>query len=135
MLAECRKAARIAEAHKVTFCMECHRSSYTDRPEYAVALMEAMDSPGFRMYWQPFQWLDTDRSLSVAESVSRYTQHIHVFNWRGDDRFPLSDGVEDWKRYLTAFSTPRTLLLEFMPDDRIESLPHEVEALKAIIGE
>ena len=39
------------------------------------------------------------------------------------------------KRYLTAFTTPRTLLLEFMPDDRLESLPTEAEALRAIIGE
>lgn len=134
LLAECRKAARIAEEHDVIFCMECHRSSYTDLPEYAVALMKAVDSSAFRMYWQPFQWLDANGSLSVAEAVAPYARHIHVFNWRGDARFPLADGVEDWKRYLTAFSTPRTLLLEFMPDDRIESLPVEVEALKAIIS-
>ena len=135
LLSECRKAARIAEEHDVIFCMECHRSSYTDLPEYAVALMKAVDSPAFRTYWQPFQWLDTDGSLAVAEAVAPYAQHIHVFNWHGEGRFPLADGADDWKRYLAAFSTPRTLLLEFMPDDRIESLPVEVEALKAIIGE
>ena len=60
--------------------------------------------------------------------------HLHVFNWHGGERFPLADGVEDWKRYLTVFDTPRTLLLEFMPDDRLETLPTEAEALRTIIG-
>lgn len=133
LIAECRKAARIAEENQVTFCMECHRDTYTDRPENTVSLMEAVDSPHFRTYWQPFQWLDADGSLAVARAVAPYTRHLHVFNWSGWDRFPLADGIEDWKRYLSAFSTPRTLLLEFMPDDRIESLPVEVAALKTII--
>ncbi len=130
----CRKAAAIAEAHGVTLCLECHMRSITETPDHAVALMEAVNSPHFRMYWQPFQWLDTEGSLAVARAVSPYVEHIHVFNWSGSEKFPLCEGVEAWKAYLTAFTTPRTLLLEFMPDDRIESLPVEADALRAIIG-
>ena len=43
LIAECRKAARIAEENQVTFCMECHRDTYTDRPENTVSLMEAVE--------------------------------------------------------------------------------------------
>ncbi len=130
----CRRAAAIAEEQGVILCLECHMRSITETPDYAVALMESVNSPAFRMYWQPFQWLDAKGSLEVARAVSSYTEHIHVFNWHGDRRFPLGEAVEDWKAYLTTFTTPRTLLLEFMPDDRIESLPDEADALRKIIG-
>lgn len=130
----CRMAADLAEANDVILCMECHQGTFTQRPEDALALMEAVHSPAFRMYWQPFQWLDAEGSLAVARMVSPYTEHIHMFQWRGSDRFSLREGIQDWQMYLTAFTAPRTLLLEFMPDDRIESLPSEVDAMKAIVG-
>lgn len=134
LFSECRRAAALAEENNVIFCMECHMKSLTERPEDTVALMQAVNSPHFRMYWQPFQWLDTEESLEVAKTVAPYAEHIHVFNWRGNERFPLREGMADWRAYLAAFTTPRTLLLEFMPDDRIESLPAEAEALLTIIG-
>lgn len=130
----CRKAAAMAEEQDVTLCLECHMRSVTETPAYGVALMEAVGSPHFRTYWQPFQWLDAEGSLAVARAYAPYTQHLHVFNWSGSQKFPLAEAVGDWKRYLTLFPAPRTLLLEFMPDDRIESLPAEAEALRRIIG-
>ncbi|MBQ7317188.1 MAG: sugar phosphate isomerase/epimerase [Clostridia bacterium] len=130
----CQKAAAIAEAHNVTLCLECHMRSITETPDDAISLMKAVNSPYFRMYWQPFQWLNTEGSMAVARAVSPYVEHIHVFNWKGSDKLPLHEGTEAWKSYLSAFTTPRTLLLEFMPDDRIETLPVEADALRAIIG-
>lgn len=130
----CQKAADLAKAQDVTLCLECHMRSVTETPDFALTLMEAVNSPHFRMYWQPFQWLDTEGSLTVARAVSPYVEHIHVFNWKGSGKFPLREGTEAWKRYLSVFKTPRTLLLEFMPDDRIETLSDEADALRAIIG-
>ena len=130
----CKRAAAMAEEAGVILCMECHMLSVTETPDYGVALLEAVNSPAFRTYWQPFQWLDPVGSLAVAEAYAPFVQHIHVFNWRGSQKLPLSEAVEDWKRYLTVLPAPRALLLEFMPDDRIESLPAEAEALRQIIG-
>lgn len=135
LYAECRKAAEIAEQNDVILCMECHNGTLTQLPEDASALMQTVGSPNFRMYWQPFQWLDTEGSLACARTVAPYAEHIHVFNWHGEERFPLAEAAEDWRRYLAEFSSPRTLLLEFMPDDRIETLAAEVGAMKAIAGE
>ena len=130
----CKQAAAMAEEAGVILCLECHMLSVTETPDYGVALMEEVNSPAFRLYWQPFQWLDSEGSFAVAKAYAPYATHLHVFNWHGGERFPLADGVEDWKRYLTVFDTPRTLLLEFMPDDRLETLPTEAEALRTIIG-
>ena len=49
-------------------------------------------------------------------------------------RFSLNDGIDEWRGYLGKFGTPRTLLLEFMPDDALSSLSKEADALRMIIG-
>ena len=134
-LSVCREAAAVAQAHCVTLCMECHRKTFTEHPDDAVWLMQAVHSPHFRMYWQPFQWQTIDENMENAEKIAPYAEHIHVFQWRGKEKFSLQEGIAEWRAYLGAFSTPRTLLLEFMPDDLIESLNKEAKALKRITGE
>ena len=134
---DCRAAAKLAEEAGVTLCMECHNNTVTDRKESALALMEAVASPAFRMYWQPNQKYSAEENLACAALLAPYVHHIHVFNWRDDGvlhRYPLADGVDIWKRYLEKLPGEHDLLLEFMPDDRLESLPAEAEALK-MIGE
>lgn len=130
---ECKRAARIAEQHGAVLCTECHGGTFTERAEDTVFLMEEVGSASFRTYWQPFQWKDSAGSLAVARAVSPYAVHIHVFNWRGKEKFPLADAVGEWKEYLSAFSGPRTLLLEFMPDGKISSLRAEADALRSIV--
>ncbi len=132
--AECRRAAEIAKGHGVILCTECHRGTFTERPEDTLALMRAVNSPHFRTYWQPFQWLDEQGSLEVAKMIAPYTEHVHVFNWQGAEKLPLADATDAWRAYLSVLPAPRTLLLEFMPDDRIETLAAETGALKEILG-
>ena len=132
LFSECRRAAELAREMGVTLCMECHRRTFTERKEDVVELMEAVGSPHFRMYWQPFQWLSAAESLAVARTVAPYAEHLHVFNWRGAEKLPLCDAVEEWRAYLSVLPPMRTLLLEFMPDGRLETLPREAEALRAI---
>ena len=129
---ECRKAAEIAAREQVTLCMECHKKTYTQIPEDALALMREIGSPHFRMYWQPFQWQSVEENRRYAEAIAPYVRNIHVFQWKGDGRFSLFEGIDEWKGYLGFFPTPRTLLLEFMPDDKIESLSEEANALRII---
>ena len=85
------------------------------------------------MYWQPNQYNEVEENEKYAEIISSYTEHLHVFNWKGDRRFPLKDSIDTWKKYLNKFEGDRTLLLEFVPDDKIETLKIEAQALKEII--
>ena len=135
LIDECRKAAMLAEAHGVTLCMECHKGTFTENPDDAIYLMNEISSPSFRMYWQPFQWQTPEQNISNAEKIAPYAEHIHVFNWRDDKKFPLADAVDEWREYLNQFSGPRTLLLEFMPNGSLGELSAEAEALENIIGE
>ena len=132
---ECRKIAQFGAQNDVIFCLECHNWTYTDTKETALELMKAVDSPNFRMYWQPNQFKSVEENIAYAKLLSPYTEHIHVFNWKGEQKMPLCEAVDVWKRYLSAFDTDKTLLLEFMPDGNIQSLEKEAAALRQIIGE
>lgn len=132
LFAECKKSAEIAESKNVTLCMECHNHTFTDEIEAALELMKAVDSPYFRMYWQPNQFKTVQQNMNYAENISEYTRHIHVFNWSDDERYPLEESIEIWQKYLDKFKGERALLLEFMPDDDINSLSREANSLRKI---
>ncbi len=129
----CHEAERIAAANDVTLCMECHQNTFTERVEDTLVLMKEMYSPHFRMYWQPL-YHDPAKNIASARAIAPYSSHLHVYNWNDHGRSPLAEATEDWRSYIREFTTPRTLLLEFMPDDRLETLATEAAALKNIVG-
>lgn len=133
LFAQCRKAAAMAEEHGVILCLECHRRTYTETKEGALELMKAIDSPYFKMYWQPNPDISLAENLEYISLLNPYITHIHVFNWAKDQRLPMKDGREAWEAYLSALTGDHHLLLEFMPDDRIQSLAAEAEALNNMI--
>ena len=135
LLSVCRSAAGIARQHGVTLCMECHYKTFTENPDDAVWLIESVNQPNFRMYWQPFQRQTPLQNIANAQKIAPYAAHIHVFNWRESQKFPLAQAAEEWRAYLRQFSTPRTLLLEFMPNGTITELTAEAAALRMITGE
>lgn len=132
LFAKCKAAAKTAEAAGVTLCMECHMGTYTNTKESALELMQAVDSENFRMYWQPNQHRTEQENLEHANLLAPYTVNIHVFNWKGSEKSPLCQAVGIWRKYLDCFNGDRCLLLEFMPDGRIETLKTEADALKEI---
>ena len=133
LFAACKAAAEIAKAEDVTICMECHNNTYTNRKESALKLMQSVNSPHFRMYWQPNQFRSEEENILYANLLSPYTVNIHVFNWNKKEKYSLRFAKDIWKNYLSCFDDNKNLLLEFMPDDRIETLKTEAEALKEIL--
>ena len=132
LFANCKAAAEIAEKSGVTLCMECHLGTYTNTKESALELMQAVDSKHFRMYWQPNQYVSEEENLAYAKLLAPYSEHLHVFNWKMDEKFPLGGAKKIWKAYLSCFEKNKTLLLEFMPDGKLETLAVEAAALKEI---
>ena len=135
LFAQCVQAEALAREAQVTLCMECHQHTFTQHLADALELMEKINSPHFRMYWQPFQWQEAAENLAYAQKIAPYARHIHVFQWKDALRFSLEEGVEEWREYLQQFSGPRTLLLEFMPNNSLEELAGEAAALKKIVGD
>jgi len=134
LFSDCKKAAEIAEKRKAVLCLECHNNTYTEDLNGALEIIEYVNSPFFCMYWQPNQFREFNENMEYAEKIAPYTKHIHVFKWRGQKKFSLYDGIEEWKSFLKFFGDYSNLLLEFMPDNNIESLKREADALREIVG-
>ncbi|MBO7304366.1 MAG: sugar phosphate isomerase/epimerase [Clostridia bacterium] len=132
-LEECKTAAKIAEENGAVLCMECHKNTFTEHLNDALELMERVNSKSFLMYWQPFQNRSIEENLAYAEAISKYTVHIHAFNMKEKARYSLNDGIEEWRSYLEKFTPPHTLLLEFLPNNDINELKIEADALREIV--
>lgn len=126
-----REAAALAQEHNIILCMECHNNTFTNRKNAALELLAAADS--ICMYWQPNQLRSEEENLSYAKAVCDVTRIIHVFNWSGKEKFPLHLAEAQWKKYLECFDSSIPYLLEFMPDDNINTLAQEARALRDIV--
>ena len=130
------KASEIAKQNGVILCLECHKNSFTENLNDALWLIKSVNSPNFKTYWQPFQWKTIEDNLNYAKAISPHVENIHVFNWKQTDTFnkyPLALAINEWVNYLKNFTPPKTLLLEFMPNDKVEDLVIEANALKQIV--
>ena len=137
IIEEGKKAAVIAEAAGVVLCMECHGSTYTNCVGGAVELMKRVDSPCFKMYWQPNPYGDIAYNSEYARQIAPYVVNLHVFHWIGEmpKQVPLEEGLENWRQYLTYFNPDVALLLEFMPDQCPDRLKTEAESLRKLVAE
>ena len=134
LFAQCRQAAALAETGGVTLCMECHMTTYTETKEGALELMQAVDSHAFHMYWQPNQFRTVEENIAYSKLLKPFIHHIHVFQWKGRERFLLATGVQEWQQYLQILAPQHGLLLEFMPNDDVSELPGEAETLLLLTG-
>ena len=128
----CHKAADLAEKEGVYLCMECHSGTYTDTLNSSLELMEKINSPHFRMFWQINQNQDFSYNIEYAEKIAPYTYNLHVFYFEDGVKVPIVKGKADWEKYLEVFGGNRALLLEFLYDNNIETLPSEAETLKEL---
>lgn len=133
-----RMIAVMAGKAGITVCLECHNRTLTEDYRSALCFLQAVNHPALRMYWQPNEHRSHAYNLEAAQALAPYTECIHVFHWDAQGHYPLSKGIREWKAYLAIFcerlpqkSLP--LLLEFMPDNRVESLPAEAKTLKLLI--
>ena len=134
LICECIMLSKIAESENVKLCLECHNGTFTENIDDALYLMDKVNSENFRMYYQPNQFKSEEENLIYAERIAPFTENIHVFNWMGNEKYPLAEGRGVWEKYLSFFKGGK-LLLEFMPDGKKESLKTEAKSLFDIMEE
>lgn len=131
---QCVRLDRTARRENVKLCLECHHNTFTDTADEAVRLIESVGSQNFRMYWQPNQYKTEEENIEYAGKIAFAVETVHVFNWKGDEKYPLADAAKLWIRYLSFFKD-LPVLLEFMPDGKLGTLFSEAKTLKKITGE
>lgn len=121
LVKEAKEAARIAGAEGVKVCLEWHKNTLTDRNESGLRFLEDVDSPYFRTFWQPSPEMDVPTRVKGIDMINPYLENIHVYYWDETGRRPLSEGKEDWKKYIEHFgSKDHYALLEFVKDNTVE---------------
>ena len=138
LVREARELAEAAEARGITLALECHQGTVTQSADTALRFLSDVASPALKAYWQPNQRLSPTENLRAARLLAPHTVCIHAFNWDRLGRYPIAEAAEIWHRYLAEFLTAAEgrdipVLLEFMPDGKIESLCGEAAALKEIL--
>lgn len=119
------EAARLAElcaSLGMTLSFEYHQNTLTDTADSALALMKAIDHPNAFLYWQPNQAYDRAWNLAALQKVQPYVSNLHVFAWKGPERFPLAQGLADWTAYLELLRQDdrvHNMQLEFVKDDAV----------------
>ncbi|MBO5897634.1 MAG: TIM barrel protein [Clostridia bacterium] len=139
LIDEARRAAALAAREGIVLCLEWHTQTMTNCLDGALALIESVDSPALRLYWQPSQYRPFAHNLAEARRVAPYVVNLHVFAWELASgkliRQALSDGREAWTQYLACFDGTQHALLEFVPDDDPALLSREAATLRALIKE
>jgi sugar phosphate isomerase/epimerase len=134
IVTEGRAAAEMAAKCGLNITLECHSGTLTDDCDSAMRYIREVDHPAMRLYWQPCQFHSEAYNIETANAYAPLTEGLHVFHWDASRRYPLAEGTAIWEKYLTPFRTqarPIALLLEFMHDDRLETLAETAKTLQS----
>lgn len=140
VVADAKEICKMAEPYGIKVCLECHNGSITEDYKTALAFLKAVDHKLFGMYWQPNQLKSLEYNVEAAKALAAYVSCLHVFHFIDNVKAPLSEGLSDWRKYLAIFKEALggkciPAYLEFMPDDKIETLEREGATLNALLAE
>ena len=117
-------------APETNICLECHPQTLTDEYHTALAFLHDVGCNNLKMFWQPNQFRSHAYNMDALTALLPYLTSVHVFTWKREKRLPLYKGKAEWKEYLSLLKTaPRAYMLEFMHDDRLETLKETAETL------
>ncbi len=125
-----------ALANDFTVCLECHGGTLTDDYRSALKLLADVNCANLAMFWQPNQFRSFEYNMEAAKALAPYCKCVHTFAWEGKEKFPLDFHFGRWQSYAEAIrkAAPHAeFLLEFMHDDRPESLPQSACTLRKIL--
>lgn len=136
--ADARHIAKQAEAHGLTIDLEFHSSTLTDTVESALQLLEEMDAPNVRSYWQPPLKQSVEERVSGLKRLLPWIANIHTYHWKNGGRMPLEEGAAEWSQYLDILrqtGKQRNVMLEFVRDNDPEQFQRDAVVLQKWLAE
>ena len=136
-----KRIGELSAAAGIEIAIEYHANTLTDDPDSALALIQAVDLPNVKLYWQTSNQKSADYSADVLTRLLPYLSHLHAFRWEwnedGIERRPLSDAFEIWQGFLRLAKPPaggtRAVMLEFVRDDSPQQLAEDARTLIRLI--
>lgn len=125
-------AQRMADAaadHGIAIATEFHRGTLTDTVASTLELLEDTERPNVLTHWQPPVGANDDESLHGLRVVLPHLAHVHAFSWTAQgERLPLAARAAMWQE-VVAIAGDRSILLEFVEGDLIESFDRDAATL------
>ena len=134
LVREAREIARTASSAGISIVLEWHRNTVMDGNLSGLSFIEDAGMDNLRTLWQPLQALSVEERADGLGMLGRLVRNLHVFHWVGDERRPLEEGLDAWRRYLEKLdpSSGRYALLEFVKDDSEAQFFEDAASLRAI---
>ena len=131
------RIATAAKEENIEIAFEFHKNTLTDTNESCLELLKRVNEVNVKSYWQPSQDMNVEERISGLEAVLPLLSHIHVFHWGNGEKFPLAQGLNEWKQYMDVIKKAegdRYAMLEFVRDNSIEQFFDDAATLKEIIS-
>jgi sugar phosphate isomerase/epimerase len=133
-----RRIADLAEQSGLSIAYEFHGNTLTDTYASAQKLLERVDHPAVKSYWQRPGGQTVKQNLAGLDGILPWLTNVHVNYSQGDDegevaRRPLADGAEAWQQYFEKIATADRIhyaMIEFVRDDAPEQFLEDAETLK-----
>lgn len=133
-----RALADDAAAHGVEVAFEFHARTLTDSVDSTLRLLEEVDRPHVRTYWQPNVGEPDDVALAGLDRLLPHVTTVHAFAWwPTHERLPLAERASLWREVaarLRSTGRDHDVLLEFVPDDDPAVVAREAETLRDLLG-
>lgn len=134
---DAKRIADMAAAQGIDISFEYHGNTLTATHASALQLMEEIDKANFYLYWQPIFEREQSVRLAEIEQLGQMgkLKNVHVYTWRGADRYPLSLDGQLWRERLTAAAPyANAALLEFVKDDSAAQFLEDAALLKELVS-
>lgn len=131
MVAETQMLADAAAKKGLIVAFEFHQNTNNDCADAAVRFLQAVGKENVKTYWQP---LESEEDLENLKAVLPWLVTVHVFFWDKEyRRYPLSQGSEVWKKYLSVIKEANqnpNYVMEFVKDDDPMQFAEDVKTVK-----
>ncbi len=140
IVADLARCCGLAAQRGLTVATEFHGGTLTDQIDSCVSLLNAVDHPNLRTFWQPPVGMEPAVALAGLVRVEPWLSNVHVFHWwpTGGDRRPLAEGGDRWPAYLAEAANdglPRYASLEFVANDDPDRFREDAATLLAWLDE
>lgn len=132
-----RRLGEQAAARGLEIGLEFHGGTLTDDVGSTLDLLDAVDHPAVRTYWQPPVGMPTAEALSGLDRVLPRLAGVHAFSWwPRQERRPLAVRADLWSAVLSRLhgaDRDHDVLLEFVPEDDPDLLAREADTLRELL--
>jgi sugar phosphate isomerase/epimerase len=134
VIEESRRIANLAQQANVVVAYEFHGNTLTDTNESALRLLQEVDHPNIKTYWQPIRAAEEAYRLDGLRAVLPWLTYLHVFSWDQDgSRLRLVAHQAQWQKRLELVrgtGHDHYALIEFVQNNEPEAFLDDAATLK-----